>query len=42
MSEIIRCPWGDVQDELMREYHGKQWGSLVLTHTGVMRCCLKC
>ena len=26
MSEIIRCPWGDVQDELMREYHDKQWG----------------
>lgn len=26
MSEIIRCPWGDVADELMCEYHDKQWG----------------
>jgi DNA-3-methyladenine glycosylase I len=21
-----RCPWGDIADELMREYHDKQWG----------------
>ena len=26
MSEITRCPWGDTADELMREYHDKQWG----------------
>jgi DNA-3-methyladenine glycosylase I len=26
MSEIIRCPWGDTDDELMREYHDTQWG----------------
>jgi DNA-3-methyladenine glycosylase I len=26
MSEIIRCPWGAVTDELMREYHDTQWG----------------
>ncbi|MDR1538161.1 MAG: DNA-3-methyladenine glycosylase I [Clostridiales bacterium] len=26
MSEIIRCPWGDATDELMREYHDAQWG----------------
>jgi DNA-3-methyladenine glycosylase I len=22
----IRCPWGDTEDTLMREYHDKQWG----------------
>ncbi|MDR1193923.1 MAG: DNA-3-methyladenine glycosylase I [Peptococcaceae bacterium] len=26
MSDIIRCPWGDTDDRLMREYHDKQWG----------------
>jgi DNA-3-methyladenine glycosylase I len=26
MSEIIRCPWGDTDDVLMREYHDTQWG----------------
>jgi DNA-3-methyladenine glycosylase I len=26
MDKIIRCPWGDVPDELMREYHDTQWG----------------
>jgi DNA-3-methyladenine glycosylase I len=26
MNEIIRCPWGDVTDVLMREYHDAQWG----------------
>ncbi|GHT59195.1 hypothetical protein FACS18945_5470 [Bacteroidia bacterium] len=25
-SGIIRCSWGDVTDELMREHHDKQWG----------------
>jgi DNA-3-methyladenine glycosylase I len=23
---IIRCPWGDTDDALMREYHDAQWG----------------
>jgi DNA-3-methyladenine glycosylase I len=23
---MIRCPWGDVSDELMRAYHDTQWG----------------
>ncbi|MFP3154918.1 DNA-3-methyladenine glycosylase I [Lachnospiraceae bacterium ZAX-1] len=26
MNKMIRCPWGDVSDELMREYHDNQWG----------------
>lgn len=26
MAEITRCPWGDVDDALMREYHDTQWG----------------
>jgi DNA-3-methyladenine glycosylase I len=26
MSEILRCPWGDTNDALMREYHDTQWG----------------
>jgi len=26
MTEIIRCPWGDKDDPLMREYHDAQWG----------------
>jgi DNA-3-methyladenine glycosylase I len=26
MNKIIRCPWGDSDDELMREYHDTQWG----------------
>ncbi len=27
MSEaIIRCPWGDTADKLMRDYHDNQWG----------------
>jgi DNA-3-methyladenine glycosylase I len=25
-GEIIRCPWGQTEDALMREYHDKQWG----------------
>jgi DNA-3-methyladenine glycosylase I len=24
--EIIRCPWGENGDTLMREYHDNQWG----------------
>ncbi|MDR0813741.1 MAG: DNA-3-methyladenine glycosylase I [Oscillospiraceae bacterium] len=26
MNEIHRCPWGDTDDALMREYHDAQWG----------------
>jgi len=26
VNEIIRCPWGDTADSLMREYHDTQWG----------------
>jgi DNA-3-methyladenine glycosylase I len=26
MAEIIRCPWGDTDDVLMRDYHDTQWG----------------
>jgi DNA-3-methyladenine glycosylase I len=26
MSEILRCPWGDTTDAIMREYHDTQWG----------------
>jgi DNA-3-methyladenine glycosylase I len=25
-EKIIRCPWGDTDDALMREYHDNQWG----------------
>jgi DNA-3-methyladenine glycosylase I len=25
-NAIIRCPWGDTEDALMREYHDNQWG----------------
>jgi DNA-3-methyladenine glycosylase I len=25
-EKLIRCPWGDTEDPLMREYHDKQWG----------------
>ncbi|MFV0527429.1 MAG: DNA-3-methyladenine glycosylase I [Lachnospiraceae bacterium] len=25
-TPVIRCPWGDTQDELMRSYHDTQWG----------------
>jgi DNA-3-methyladenine glycosylase I len=25
-NKIIRCPWGDGSDTLMRDYHDKQWG----------------
>ncbi len=25
-SEIVRCPWGDTEDTLMRDYHDNQWG----------------
>lgn len=25
-TEIIRCPWGDTEDALMRDYHDNQWG----------------
>lgn len=25
-NELIRCPWGDTDDALMREYHDTQWG----------------
>ncbi|MDR1922159.1 MAG: DNA-3-methyladenine glycosylase I [Candidatus Adiutrix sp.] len=26
MGEIHRCPWGDVVDALMRDYHDNEWG----------------
>ena len=26
MSTLRRCPWGDTDDALMREYHDTQWG----------------
>jgi DNA-3-methyladenine glycosylase I len=26
MSKIVRCPWGDTDDALMRAYHDTQWG----------------
>jgi DNA-3-methyladenine glycosylase I len=25
-EKIIRCPWGETDDALMREYHDRQWG----------------
>ncbi len=25
-NEIMRCPWGDTKDMLMRDYHDNQWG----------------
>ncbi len=25
-NSIIRCPWGDTRDALMRDYHDNQWG----------------
>ncbi|GHU32528.1 DNA-3-methyladenine glycosylase [Betaproteobacteria bacterium] len=25
-NETLRCPWGDVTDELMRGYHDNEWG----------------
>jgi DNA-3-methyladenine glycosylase I len=25
-TEILRCPWGDSTDDLMREYHDAEWG----------------
>jgi DNA-3-methyladenine glycosylase I len=25
-DKVLRCPWGDVDDALMREYHDTQWG----------------
>ncbi len=25
-NDIIRCPWGDTDDTLMRDYHDRQWG----------------
>jgi DNA-3-methyladenine glycosylase I len=25
-DKILRCPWGDTADDLMREYHDVQWG----------------
>ncbi len=25
-NKIIRCPWGDTTDKLMRDYHDLQWG----------------
>ncbi|MDR1701992.1 MAG: DNA-3-methyladenine glycosylase I [Sporomusaceae bacterium] len=25
-NKISRCPWGDTEDELMRDYHDNQWG----------------
>ena len=27
---ISRCPWGDVKDQAMQEYHDHEWGKLNL------------
>ena len=27
---ISRCPWGDVKDKAMQEYHDHEWGKLNL------------
>lgn len=29
-TRILRCPWGDVKDETVRNYHDHEWGKLNL------------
>ncbi|MDR2538694.1 MAG: DNA-3-methyladenine glycosylase I [Bifidobacteriaceae bacterium] len=26
IRQVMRCPWGDTDDQLMRDYHDQQWG----------------
>lgn len=29
-KQLTRCPWGDVKDEMVRDYHDHEWGKLNL------------
>jgi len=38
VNEIIRCPWGDTADSLMREYHDTQWGKPCRDERTLLKC----